>query len=82
MFECKRLCWRKKLATKCMRMDGVVFLNDFVFNCVKMGQRLCADVFRSLLRSKISFVGGVIDKKNYGSCNEWLPVIDRRIKTV
>ena len=45
-----------------MRVDGVVFLNDCVFDCVIMGRRLCADVFRSLLRSKVSFASGDIDR--------------------
>ena len=45
-----------------MRVDGVVFLIDTLFTSVMMGQRLCADVFRSLLRSKVSFAGDVVDR--------------------
>lgn len=45
-----------------MRVDGAVFLNECVFSCVMMGQRLRADVLRLLLRSKVSFTGYVVDE--------------------
>lgn len=53
---------RKDWRNVCMRVDGVVFLIDTLFTSVMMGQRLCADVFRSLLRSKVSFAGDVVDR--------------------
>lgn len=48
--------------TERMRVDGVVFLSNTGFTYVMMGQRLCADVLRSLLRSKVSFAGDFIDR--------------------
>lgn len=59
-----------KLATECMQVDGVVFLNECLFGCVTIGQRLCADVFRSLmLWSKISFASDVTGKIRGGIMN-------------
>ena len=40
-----------------------VFLKKCPFKCVTIGQRLCADVFRSLiLRSKVSFASGFTNR--------------------
>lgn len=51
------------MTSECTRVDGVVFLNVFRFDSVMIGQRLCADVFRSLmLWTKISFASGVTDR--------------------